>query len=214
MNFSIITRNLEYLKGFLEVYTKSFIHSSLSPRDYFTKPYHPFTWHYQQITRHLQRLPHHPMSPCCLCLPNRNLFRLRSPSERSLMLVLGCRYVSRDCGLFRQTFSLYMNAFIPDGCHKLLDDDVVSSVEGSTKCDPEDSKLRATAILDLVFVVYVLFVLLILIVTYVVTAKIVVVQIFGTYEALPTSSVSATDSNHIPLVQFQFSPFFLGKFFR
>ncbi|XP_023739728.1 uncharacterized protein LOC111887814 [Lactuca sativa] len=94
--------------------------------------------------------------------------------------------------------SLYVDAFIPDGCHKLLD--VVSGVEGSTKCDLEDSKLRATAILDLVFVVYVLFVVLILIVTYAVTAKVVGVRRFGSYEAIPTSSGSSVaDPNHIQM---------------
>ncbi|KAI3794693.1 hypothetical protein L1987_37326 [Smallanthus sonchifolius] len=93
--------------------------------------------------------------------------------------------------------SLYVDAFIPDGCHKLLD--VVNGVEGSTKCDLDDSKLRATAILDLMFVVYVLFVVLILIVTYAVTAKVVGVRRFGTYEAIPTSSGSATDNNHIQM---------------
>lgn len=94
--------------------------------------------------------------------------------------------------------TLYVDAFIPDGCHKLLD--VVRGVEGSTKCDLDDSKLRASAILDLVFVVYVFFVILILIVTYAVTAKIVGVRRFGTYEALPTSSGSvATDTNHIQM---------------
>ncbi|KAI3723188.1 hypothetical protein L2E82_34609 [Cichorium intybus] len=93
--------------------------------------------------------------------------------------------------------SLYVDAFIPDGCHKLLD--VVNGVEGSTKCDLEDSKLRATAILDLVFVVYVLFVLLILIVTYAVTAKVVGVNRFGSYEAIPTTSGSGTDLNHIQM---------------
>ena len=77
--------------------------------------------------------------------------------------------------------------------------DHVPMVFVGTKCDLEDSKLRATAILDLVFVVYVLFVLLIVIVTYAVTAKIVGVRRFGTYEALPISSGPAADSNHIQM---------------
>ena len=93
--------------------------------------------------------------------------------------------------------SLYVDAFIPDGCHNLLD--VVSGVEGSTKCDLEDSKLRAKAILDLVFVVYVLVVLLILVVTYAVTAKVVGVRRFGSYEAIPTSSGTVADTNHIQM---------------
>nr|XP_043633902.1 uncharacterized protein LOC122605090 [Erigeron canadensis] len=93
--------------------------------------------------------------------------------------------------------SLYVDAFVPDGCHKLLD--VVRGVEGSTKCDLEDSKLRAIAILDLMFVVYVFFVLLILIVVYAVTGKVVGIRRFGSYEALPTSTGVTTDTNHIQM---------------
>lgn len=88
--------------------------------------------------------------------------------------------------------SLYVDAFIPDGCHKLLD--VVTGVEGSTKCDLEDSKLRAVAILDLAFVVHVMFVLIIVIVSYAVVAKSVGIRRFGSYEALPNA-----DSSHIQM---------------
>lgn len=75
--------------------------------------------------------------------------------------------------------------------------DVVSGVEGSTKCDLEDSKLRAAALLDLVFVVHVFFVLLILMVAYAVLAR-ALGRRFGSYEALPTSA-SPVDSNHIQM---------------
>lgn len=90
--------------------------------------------------------------------------------------------------------SLYVEAFIPEGCHRLLD--VVSGVEGSTKCDLEESRLRAVAILDLVFVVHVMFVVVIVMVTYAVVAKSVGIRKLGSYEALPTA---ATDSNHIQM---------------
>ncbi|KAG6787325.1 hypothetical protein POTOM_008964 [Populus tomentosa] len=96
--------------------------------------------------------------------------------------------------------SLYVDAFIPDGCHKLLD--VVSGVEGSTKCELEDSRLRAVAILDLVFVVHVMFVVLIVMVTYGVIAKSYGVRrLGGSYEALPTaaSSVADSSSNHFQM---------------
>lgn len=265
-----------------------------SPRDYFAKPYHQFTWHSQQITRYLQlyllilcllisfihqttvsfdsdplvkgRSPvHHftslqsagvvflflilsvtllisettsllPLPPDLFFGTASALFFLQysvSSSSASLQMsdleakcdsvsaiisaisavlciILACnpRLFVADVGLgasiclqglwsLQTGLSLYVDAFIPDGCHKLLD--VVSGVEGSTKCDLEDSKLRATAILDLVFVVYVLFVLLILIVMYAVTAKVVGVRRFGSYEAIPTSSASVADSNHIQM---------------
>ncbi|KAJ6979152.1 hypothetical protein NC653_027337 [Populus alba x Populus x berolinensis] len=105
-----------------------------------------------------------------------------------------------SCWMLQTRLSLYVDAFIPDGCHKLLD--VVSGVEGSTKCELEDSRLRAVAILDLVFVVHVMFVVLIVIVTYGVIAKSYGVQrLGGSYEALPTaaSSVADSSSNHIQM---------------
>ncbi|OMO85597.1 hypothetical protein CCACVL1_10086 [Corchorus capsularis] len=90
--------------------------------------------------------------------------------------------------------SLYVDAFIPEGCHKLLD--VVSGVEGSTKCDLDESKLRAVAILDLLFVVHVMFVVIIVMLTYALVAKTVGVRRLGSYEPLPTN---AADSNHIQM---------------
>ncbi|XP_071739236.1 uncharacterized protein [Rutidosis leptorrhynchoides] len=109
---------------------------------------------------------------------------------------LGALFCLQGLWSLQTGLSLYVDAFIPDGCNKLLD--VVGGVEGSTVCYLEDSKLRATAILDLMFVVYVVFVVLILIVTYAVTSKVIGVR-FGTYEALPISSGVVTDSNHIQM---------------
>ncbi|KAH8517745.1 hypothetical protein Peur_011914 [Populus x canadensis] len=130
-----------------------------------------------------------------------------------LCLILACqpRMFVADVGLggavclqglwmLQTGLSLYVDAFIPDGCHKLLD--VVSGVEGSTKCELEDSRLRAVAILDLVFVVHVMFVVLIVMVTYGVIAKSYGVRrLGGSYEALPTaaSSVADSSSNHIQM---------------
>ncbi|XP_022739740.1 uncharacterized protein LOC111291889 [Durio zibethinus] len=90
--------------------------------------------------------------------------------------------------------SLYVEAFIPEGCHKLLD--VVSGVEGSTKCDLDESRLRAVAILDLVFVVHVMFVVIIVMLTYALVAKTIGMRRQGSYEALPTN---AADSCHIQM---------------
>lgn len=122
-----------------------------------------------------------------------------------LCLALACqpRFFIADAGLatslclqglwvLQTGLSLRVDAFIPEGCHKLLD--VVSGVEGSTKCDLEDSKLRAVAILDLIFLVHVLFVVIIALVTYAAVAKTIGVTCrrFGSYEALP----NAADTNH------------------
>ncbi|EEF49304.1 conserved hypothetical protein [Ricinus communis] len=94
--------------------------------------------------------------------------------------------------------SLYVEGFIPEGCHRLLD--VVNGIEGSTKCDLEESKLRAVAILDLMFVIHVMFVIVIVMVIYGVVAKSVGgVRRLGSYEALPTTTSTAADSNHIQM---------------
>ncbi|XP_058102723.1 uncharacterized protein LOC131246528 [Magnolia sinica] len=96
--------------------------------------------------------------------------------------------------------SLYADGFIPDGCHRLLD--VVRGIEGSTKCDLEESQLRAMAILDLVFVFHVVFVAVIVLVVYAVMARAAGVRRVGSYEALPTSLVPAmavVGSNHVQM---------------
>lgn len=75
--------------------------------------------------------------------------------------------------------------------------DVVKGVESSTQCDLEESKLRAVAILDLLFLVHVMFVFVIVMVTYAVVAKTVANRRLGSYEALPNPSSDAT--NHIQM---------------
>lgn len=111
--------------------------------------------------------------------------------------VLGASICLQGIWVLQTGLSLHVDAFIPEGCHKLLD--VVSGVEGSTKCDFEDSKLRAVAILDLIFLVHVLFVVIITLVTYAAVAKTVGLtsRRLGSYEALPT--VADSNHNHIQM---------------
>ncbi|XP_047974859.1 uncharacterized protein LOC125217079 [Salvia hispanica] len=108
---------------------------------------------------------------------------------------LGASFCLQGLWALQTGLSLYVDAFIPEGCHKLLD--VVSGVEGSTKCELDDSKMRAAAILDLVFVLHVVLVLVIFLAVYTVVAKTLGVRTrFGSYEALPNTSL---DANHIQL---------------
>ncbi|XP_057791725.1 uncharacterized protein LOC131008723 [Salvia miltiorrhiza] len=108
---------------------------------------------------------------------------------------LGASFCLQGLWALQTGLSLYVDAFIPEGCHKLLD--VVSGVDGSTKCDLDDSKLRAVAILDLIFVLHVVLVLVIFLVVYTVVAKTLGVRTrLGSYEALPNTSL---DPNHIQL---------------
>lgn len=72
----------------------------------------------------------------------------------------------------------------------------MSGVEGSTKCDLEESKIRAVAILDLAFVVHVIVVVVLVFLVYFVVSKVVgVSKRFGSYEPLP----NAADTNHVQL---------------
>ncbi|XP_010250453.1 PREDICTED: uncharacterized protein LOC104592700 [Nelumbo nucifera] len=105
---------------------------------------------------------------------------------------LGASICLQGLWVLQTGLSLYVEAFIPEGCHRLLD--VVNGVEGSTKCDLEESRLRAVAILDLVFVVHVMFVVVILLVVYAAVAKSVGMRKLGSYEALPTA-----DLNHVQM---------------
>lgn len=127
-----------------------------------------------------------------------------------LLLTLFPRLFPADVGLagslclrglwaLQTGLTLYAEPFIPEGCHRLLD--VVNGVEGSTKCDLDESKFRALAILDLAFVVHVMLVMIVVLVVYAVVASAVGgVRRVGSYEALPTAgSSSPTDSNHIQM---------------
>ncbi|KAM0954633.1 hypothetical protein ACFX2I_023074 [Malus domestica] len=109
---------------------------------------------------------------------------------------LGAAMCLQGLWVLQTGLSLYVEAFIPEGCHRLLD--VVNAVEGSTKCDLDESRFRAVAILDLVFLVHVMFVLLIVMVTYAVVAKSVGIRRLGSYEALPNAAPSS-DHNHIQM---------------
>ncbi|KAJ7976328.1 putative Transmembrane protein [Quillaja saponaria] len=127
-----------------------------------------------------------------------------------LCLILACqpRLFVADIGLaaavclqglwvLQTGLSLYVEAFIPDGCHRLLD--VVNGVEGSTQCDLEESKFRAVAILDLVFLVHVVFVVLIVMFTYAGVAKSIGIRRLGSYEALPTVAAVSENNPHIQM---------------
>lgn len=110
-------------------------------------------------------------------------------------LLLAASICLQGLWIFQTGLSLYVDAFIPEGCHKLLD--VVSGVEGSTKCELEDSKLRAVALLDFVFVIHVFLVLLIVMIVYAISAG-TIGRRLGSYEALPTSA-NPVAPNHIQM---------------
>ncbi|XP_074309220.1 uncharacterized protein LOC141643806 [Silene latifolia] len=129
----------------------------------------------------------------------------------SLLLALNPRLFLADVALsgsvflqglwaFQTGLSLYVDAFVPEGCHKLLD--VVGGVEGSTKCEVDEARVRAVAILDLMFVVYVVVVVLVVFVVYAVVGKVIGVgnRRLGSYEALPNVAVDGgAGAGHVQL---------------
>ncbi|XP_028761177.1 uncharacterized protein LOC114719807 [Neltuma alba] len=105
---------------------------------------------------------------------------------------LGAAIFLRGLWVFQTGLSLYVDAFIPEGCHRLLD--VVDGVEGSTKCELDESKLRAVAVLDLIFLIHVMLVVFIVMITYASIAKFVGIRRFGSYDSLPNPSHSENSS--------------------
>lgn len=79
-------------------------------------------------------------------------------------------------------FSLHVESFVPQGCHRLLD--VPGHVEGSTQCDLEEYKLRAFVLLDLLFVVHVIVVVVIVLAVCGLVARVLGVRRHGGYEPL------------------------------
>ncbi|KAL1314469.1 hypothetical protein HN51_041275 [Arachis hypogaea] len=120
------------------------------------------------------------------------------PKLFSADAALSASLILRGLWTFQTGLSLHADAFIPEGCHRLLD--VVNGVEGSTQCDLDESKLRAVALLDLAFLLQVVVVVVVVFATYAIVAKSVGARRLGSYEALPTNSNSG-DANHQSVVQ-------------
>lgn len=113
-------------------------------------------------------------------------------------LGLGASLYLQGLWVLQTGLSLYVEAFIPEGCHRLLD--IAEGAEGSTKCDLEESRLRAVAILDLVFVLHVMLVVITVLAVYAAVASSIGVMKSGSYEPLPTSIDKGRDSsNHIQM---------------
>ncbi|KAJ1685611.1 hypothetical protein LUZ63_017001 [Rhynchospora breviuscula] len=99
--------------------------------------------------------------------------------------------------------SLYSDAFIPNGCHTLLEK------SGVTRCDLDESRARAVEIFDLAFVFHATVVAVIAVAAYGVVARVQGVSggngnarrhNSGAYEVLPTSSVAVDDlEHHVPM---------------
>ncbi|KAI9121318.1 hypothetical protein K1719_008351 [Acacia pycnantha] len=110
---------------------------------------------------------------------------------------LGAAIFLQGLWVFQTGLTLHVDAFIPEGCHRLLD--VVDGVEGSTKCVLDESKLRAMAVLDLIFLVHVMLVVFIVMITYASVAKCEGIRRFGSYDSLPNPSSHSENSSIIQM---------------
>ncbi|KAG6473776.1 uncharacterized protein LOC122027888 [Zingiber officinale] len=118
-------------------------------------------------------------------------------------LVLSASIALQGLWSLQAGFSLYVEAFIPEGCHRLLGVRYIS-----TSCDLEDSRIRAFAILDLAFTVHAILIAVVTFVVYVSLnpAPVVVGGLVrrhngGSYEALTTlsSTGALSDMDHMQM---------------
>uniref|UniRef100_A0A0C9RXV5 TSA: Wollemia nobilis Ref_Wollemi_Transcript_5071_1289 transcribed RNA sequence n=1 Tax=Wollemia nobilis TaxID=56998 RepID=A0A0C9RXV5_9CONI len=127
---------------------------------------------------------------CCLC---------------AVLLVFQPRLLAADLGLssavllqglwFLQSgLSLHVRGFMPAGCDRLLD--VSGEVEGSTQCDLDESRLRALALLDLLFIVHVIVVILVDVTVCGLVARVSGVRKQGTGDYEPLSNNISLNSIH------------------
>ncbi|KAJ7544379.1 hypothetical protein O6H91_09G076400 [Diphasiastrum complanatum] len=90
--------------------------------------------------------------------------------------------------MMQSGLSLYVEAFIPDGCHRLLD--LPGGIDGSTRCDLEEAKTRAFSFMDLAFILHVTAVVIFSVIVYGLVARIQGYRRTGGYEPLPLDSES------------------------
>ncbi|KAJ6793952.1 putative basic proline-rich protein-like [Iris pallida] len=107
-------------------------------------------------------------------------------------LALSASLLLKALWSLQTALTLYVEAFVPEGCHLLLD-----LPEPSTRCDLDESRARAGELLDLAFALHSLFVAVIVVVVYASVARVSGGGTAaglgrrsngGSYEALPTSS--------------------------
>ncbi|KAM0936026.1 hypothetical protein DsansV1_C27g0199081 [Dioscorea sansibarensis] len=94
---------------------------------------------------------------------------------------------------------LHVEAFVPEGCHSLID-----LPDGPTRCDLDEFRVRATAILDFAFALNCVFVAVVVLALCAMAGRVFGglgrrLNGGGSYEALPTSSSTATLSDMEPV---------------
>ncbi|RRT46486.1 hypothetical protein B296_00047105, partial [Ensete ventricosum] len=124
-----------------------------------------------------------------------------APKHFVVELALAASVALQGLWSFQTGLSLYVEAFIPEGCHRLLGLRGISS----TRCDIESSRLRAAAILDLFFTLHATFIAIVTSIVYATVTRayggngLVRRHNGGSYDALPTSLSAGrlSDMDHI-----------------
>ncbi|KAJ7551866.1 hypothetical protein O6H91_06G033000 [Diphasiastrum complanatum] len=96
--------------------------------------------------------------------------------------------------MIQSGLSLYIEIFIPDGCHRLLD--LPGGIDGSTRCDLEEAKTRALSLMDLAFIFHVTIAVVFSLAIFGLVARFQGYRRTGGYEPLSLDS----DLNHVQLM--------------
>lgn len=107
----------------------------------------------------------HVAALCAICT---GLLALR-PKLFLVDLVLCMGIILQGTWLFQIGPFLYVEGFIPEGCHYRLD--LPSRIDGSTQCDVEVSRIRAVALVNLAFNFHVIMVVFFSVLTFAIVAK-------------------------------------------
>ncbi|CAM6105168.1 unnamed protein product [Calypogeia fissa] len=93
-----------------------------------------------------------------------------NPRTFYLDFLFGMTLILHGTWLFQIGFSLYVEKFIPEGCHRLLD--LPGGVNGSTQCDLDDVKVRAMELMGFALNCHVVSVVLFSVLTLGVVARV------------------------------------------
>ncbi|KAG0581405.1 hypothetical protein M758_4G267900 [Ceratodon purpureus] len=123
---------------------------------------------------------------CAICT---GLLALR-PKLFLVDLVLCMGIILQGTWLFQIGLYLYVEKFIPEGCHYRLD--LPTGIDGSTQCDIEVSRVRAVALVNLAFNFHVIMVVLFSVLVFAAVAK-----VYGTRRGYDSLSRDITDGEGV-----------------
>lgn len=109
------------------------------------------------------------------------------PSSFLVSITFSASLALQGSWLLQLGFSLYLDKFLPEGCHRLSN--------GYTQCDIDVSKLRAVAIMDLAFIIHVLVVMFVFAFVYSLASRGIGYRRNSGYEAMDVNG----ESDHLQM---------------